>query len=85
MCEFIFFKELNTAAHQQEIEHLNLAAKNSKLSATEARQKKADCAQLREEILTISEQRTEVAGLFEKRELQLANVKAQVFVVFCLT
>ena len=73
--------EQKIAACQKETAELKIAAKNCKLSATEARQMKAECAKLRSEKVTITEQRAEVAELFEKREVQLANISAQVWVL----
>lgn len=66
-----------TAVRQNETAALREAAKNCKLSAAEARKMKADCAHLRKEMSTVAEQRTELAELFEKRELQKAKVSAE--------
>ena len=66
------------AATQHEISQLQEAAKNCKLSAVEARTIKAKIAATRSHIASSSEQRTEVAKLVENREMQLANISAEV-------
>ena len=48
------------------------------MSAVEARRIKADIASVRSHINSCSEQRSEVAKLVEKREIQLANISADV-------
>ena len=63
---------------EQEISQLVEAAKNCKLSAVEARRIKSDIADIRGHITSCSEQRSEVAKLVEKREIQLANISADV-------
>jgi len=70
--------EEKTAATHQEISQLEEAAKNCKMSAVEARRIKADIASVRSHINSCSEQRSEVAKLVEKREIQLANISADV-------
>lgn len=65
-------------AMEQEISQLVEAAKNCKLSAVEARRIKSDIADIRGHITSCSEQRSEVAKLVEKREIQLANISADV-------
>lgn len=65
------------AGLQTEIADLGVAAKNCKLSADEARRIRAQIAAIHRDINATTEQRAEVAELFEKRELQLANYSAE--------
>lgn len=67
---------------QQEIVELQKIAKNCKLSAEEARRIKGEIASVRGHISSCSEQRSEVAKLVEKREMQLANISADVDEIF---
>ncbi len=55
-----------------------IAAKNCKVSADEARRIKAEIATNKRDLAAASEQRAEVAKLFEKREIQLGNIAAEV-------
>lgn len=70
--------EEKIAGLQTEIADLGVAAKNCKLSADEARRIRAQIAAIHRDINATTEQRAEVAELFEKRELQLANYSAEV-------
>ena len=70
--------EEKLAAIQSEIESLAIAAKSSKMNADEARAIRAQIAAFRRDVAAACEQRAAVAELFEKRELQLANVAADV-------
>lgn len=71
------FLEEKTAAGQKEIVELLEAAKNCKVSADEARRIKAEIAANQRDYDAVSEQRSQVAKLVEKRELQLANIIAE--------
>ena len=55
-----------------------LAAKNCKVSADEARRIKAEIAVNKRDYAAVAEEREQIAKLVEKRELQLANVAAEV-------
>ena len=48
------------------------------MSADEARRIKAEIATNKRDLAAASEQRAEVAKLFEKREIQLGNIAAEV-------
>lgn len=55
-----------------------IAAKNCKVSADEARRIKSAITANKREYAAILEQREQVAKLVEKREMQLANIAAEV-------
>ncbi len=57
---------------------IHTAAKNCKVSADEARRIKSAIAANKRDYAAASEQREQVAKLVEKREMQLANIAAQV-------
>ena len=50
------------------------------MSADEARRIKAEIATNKRDLAAASEQRAEVAKLFEKREIQLGNIAAEVII-----
>lgn len=70
--------EEKMALAQKEIAELVVAAKNCKVSADEARRIKAEIAANKRDHAAASEQRAQVAKLVEKREMQLANIAAEV-------
>ncbi|EFX84298.1 hypothetical protein DAPPUDRAFT_314991 [Daphnia pulex] len=66
-----------TALAQKDIAALQIAAKNCKVSADEARRIKSAIVANKRDYAAASEQREQVAKLVEKREMQLANIAAQ--------
>lgn len=70
--------EEKTALAQKDIAALHTAAKNCKVSADEARRIKSAIAANKRDYAAASEQCEQVAKLVEKREMQLANIAAQV-------
>lgn len=70
--------EEKTAVEQKEIAELLIAAKNCKVSADEARRIKSAIAANARDLAAVTEQREQVAKLVEKREMQLANIAAEV-------
>lgn len=78
LCLILYFPEEKTTLGQKEIAELIVAAKNCKVSADEARRIKSAIAANRRDYAAASEQREQVAKLVEKREMQLANIAAEV-------
>ena len=62
----------------KEIDELKVAAKSCKVSAEDARRIKAEIAGNKRDSAATLEQRKQVAELVEKREMQKANVSAEV-------
>lgn len=75
---FLVWTEEKTALAQKEIAELVVAAKNCKVSAEEARRIRADIANNKRDYAAAMEQREQVAKLVEKREMQKANISAEV-------
>ena len=61
-----------------EIAELQIAAKNCKISADDARRIKGAIAANKRDYEAVSEQRSQVAKLVERRELEQANIRAEV-------
>lgn len=72
------FLEEKISIGQKEIAELLVAAKNCKVSADEARRIKSAIAANKRDYAAVLEQREQVAKLVEKREMQLANIAAEV-------
>ena len=74
----LLYAEGKVALNQKKIAELLLAAKNSKMSAEDARRIKAEIGHSKREYAAVMEQREQVAKLVEKREMQKANLSAEV-------
>ena len=74
----LLYAEGKVALNQKKIAELLLAAKNSKMSAEDARRIKAEIGNSKREYAAVMEQREQVAKLVEKREMQKANLSAEV-------
>jgi hypothetical protein len=74
--------EEKTALLMKEIDELKVAAKSCKVSAEDARRIRAEIAGNKRDSAATMEQRKQVAELVEKREMQKANISAEVNFLF---